>query len=49
MHLISEKKLIYLVLAITVFKFVVLLALPRPHAQQRLLDPRMNLRWSTRS
>src|SRR5215207_9218429 len=28
MHLISEKKLIYVVLAITVFKFVVLLALP---------------------
>ena len=28
MHLISEKKLIYFVLAITVFKFAVLLALP---------------------
>jgi cytochrome c oxidase subunit 4 len=28
MHLISEKKLIYFVLAITVFKFLVLLALP---------------------
>jgi len=28
MHLISEKKLIYVVLAITVIKFVVLLALP---------------------
>ena len=28
MHLISEKKLIYVVLAITVVKFVVLLALP---------------------
>jgi caa(3)-type oxidase subunit IV len=28
MHLISEKRLIYAVLAITVIKFVVLLALP---------------------
>ena len=28
MHLISERKLIYFVLAITVFKFAVLLALP---------------------
>ena len=28
MHLISEKKLIYVVLAITVFKFIALLALP---------------------
>ena len=28
MHLISEKKLIYAVLAITAFKFLVLLALP---------------------
>jgi caa(3)-type oxidase subunit IV len=28
MHLISEKKLIYAVLAITVFKFVVLMILP---------------------
>jgi len=28
MHLISEKKLIYAVLLITVFKFIVLLALP---------------------
>ena len=28
MHLISEKKLIYVVLAITVFKFVVLMILP---------------------
>jgi cytochrome c oxidase subunit IV len=28
MHLISEKKLIYVVLAITVFKFIVLLSLP---------------------
>ena len=28
MHLISEKKLIYVVMAITVFKFIVLLALP---------------------
>jgi len=28
MHLISEKKLIYVVLGITIFKFVVLLALP---------------------
>jgi cytochrome c oxidase subunit 4 len=28
MHLISEKKLIYVVLAITVFMFIVLLALP---------------------
>jgi cytochrome c oxidase subunit 4 len=28
MHLISEKKLIYAVLVITVFKFVVLMALP---------------------
>jgi cytochrome c oxidase subunit IV len=28
MHLISEKKLIYVVLGITIFKFIVLLALP---------------------
>jgi caa(3)-type oxidase subunit IV len=28
MHLISEKKLIYAVLAITAFKFIALLALP---------------------
>jgi len=28
MHLISEKKLIYAVLVITVFKFIVLMALP---------------------
>jgi cytochrome c oxidase subunit IV len=28
MHLISERKLIYVVLAITVFKFIALLALP---------------------
>jgi cytochrome c oxidase subunit 4 len=28
MHLISERKLIYVVLGITVFKFIVLLALP---------------------
>ena len=28
MHLISEKKLIYVVLGITIFKFIVLLSLP---------------------
>jgi cytochrome c oxidase subunit 4 len=28
MHLISEKKLIYVVLAITIFKFIALMALP---------------------
>ena len=45
MHLISEKKLIYAVLALTAAFFVALLALPVVTAQQRLLDSRMNLRW----
>ena len=45
MHLISEKKLIYAVLVLTVVFFVALLALPVLTAQQRLLDSRMNLRW----
>ena len=44
MHLISEKKLIYAVLALTAVFFVALLALPVAHPQQRLLDSRMNLR-----
>ena len=44
MHLISEKKLIYAVLALTVVFFIALLALPVVTAQQRLLDSRMNLR-----
>ena len=38
MHLISEKKLIYAVLVLTVVFFVALLALPVVTAQQRLLD-----------
>ena len=45
MHLISEKKLIYAVLVLTVVFFVALLALPVLTVQQRLLDSRMNLRW----
>ena len=40
MHLVSEKKLILAVLALTVAFFVVLLALARPHPRKRLLDTR---------
>ena len=40
MHLISEKKLIYAVLGLTVAFFVALLALPVAHRARRLLDSR---------
>ena len=45
MHLISEKKLIYAVLALTAAFFIALLALPVADRPQRLLDSLMNLRW----
>ena len=46
MHLVSEKKLILAVLALTVAFFVVLLALPVTHTQQRLSGyDAMNLRF----
>ena len=44
MHLISEQKLIYAVLGLTVVFFVALLVLPVITVQRRLLDPLMNLR-----
>ena len=45
MHLISEKKLIYAVLVVTVAVLRRAAGASRHHAQQRLLDSRMNLRW----
>ena len=45
MHLVSEKKLIYAVLALTDCLLRRAAGPSRLHPQQRLLDPLMNLRW----